>query len=295
MRLFGTIFCAFLGATLLAGCAGMQLEKAERTGPKGTEFSKSLYSGYLDLSKSEYAEGDYEDSDFFANAALAAAGSASPPQPQAISSRRLPKDKVTELSGARERLTKALAAGAAEKMPAKAANAQVMFDCWMQEQEENFQPKDIERCRGGFLTAIADVEGRMKPVPVAAAPTAAPAPTEAPAPKPTELRYFVYFPFNSVKPTPDSAVILRTAADAARKLEGARIEYVGNADTAGDAGYNMGLSKRRIEAVIDAMKQQGVAAGKVDVAAHGESKLPVPTADNVPNAMNRRVQIVIRK
>lgn len=292
MRLFGTIACTIFGATLLTGCAGMQLQKAEQTGPKGTEFSNSLYSGYLDLSRSEFAEGDYEDSDFFANAALAAAGSASPPQPQAISSRRLPKDKVADLSGARDRLTKALAAGAAEKMPAKAANAQVMFDCWMQEQEENFQPKDIERCRGGFMTAMAEVEGGMKPVPVAAA---APAPTKAPAQKPTELRYSVYFPFNSVKPTPDSDVVLKTAAAAARKLEGAQIEYVGNTDTAGASNYNMNLSKRRIEAVIDAMKQQGVTANKVDIAAHGETKLPVPTADNVPNAMNRRVQIVIRK
>ncbi len=54
----------------------------------------------------------------------------------------------------------------------EAANAQVMFDCWMQEQEENFQPPDIARCRDGFSAAIAAVEATIpfEPIPASVRP-----------------------------------------------------------------------------------------------------------------------------
>lgn len=291
---FKTYLGMALSAMLLSGCAGMELQKAEKAQPKGTDFSKALYSGYLDLSKSEYGEGDFSDSDTFAKAALAAA-SGTIPAPQEMTSRRLPENKVAELGSARGRLVTALSAGAGEKMPAKAANAQVMFDCWMQEQEENFQPKDIERCRADFMTAVADLEAGMKPIPVAAKPAPVVKAPPMKVAKATELRYFVYFPFNSTDMTPDSNVALKTAIDAAQKLKGAKIQFIGHADTAGQQNYNFDLSKRRIETVMDAMKQNGVTASAMNTAAYGETKLPVATPDNTPNAMNRRVQIVIRK
>ncbi len=44
---------------MLAGCAGVELEKAEKQSPVGSAFQNDLYAGYIDLSFSEYAEGDY--------------------------------------------------------------------------------------------------------------------------------------------------------------------------------------------------------------------------------------------
>ena len=38
---------ALLGTTLLAGCAGMELDRAKGLSPQGSEFSKNLYSGYI--------------------------------------------------------------------------------------------------------------------------------------------------------------------------------------------------------------------------------------------------------
>ncbi len=57
---------------MLAGCAGVELEKAEKQSPVGSEFKNDLYAGYIDLSSSEYAEGDYGDSDYFARKAMTA-------------------------------------------------------------------------------------------------------------------------------------------------------------------------------------------------------------------------------
>ena len=283
-----SLIVAGVAAAMLAGCNGMQLQEAKRATPTGSDFSKSLYGEYVKLSQGEYNEGDYRDSDNFANSAIAAAGG-SPTEPEAIASRGLPGDKVGELSGARDRLVKALSAGAREKMPAKAANAQAMFDCWMQEQEENFQPKDIARCRADFMKVVAELEDGLKPTPVAAKPE------PAPAPAPMVKRYVVYFPFDSDRITAQSADVVRQAIDEAKALGGARVSLVGNTDTVGTQQYNLGLSNRRVESIVEAMKSGGLSPRNMDLTALGESNLPVQTPDNVKNQENRRVQIVITK
>lgn len=68
------------------------------------------------------------------------AASGKPGQPENITNHELAGNKVGELSEARARLMSALAAGARDMAPMQAANTQAKFDCWMQEQEENFQP-----------------------------------------------------------------------------------------------------------------------------------------------------------
>ena len=178
MKVSTQIIAAGLAIGLLAGCEGTQLGKAQRTEATGSEFTKKLHGEYVGLSKSEYGEGDYRDSDRFGYRAIAAAGGkAFDPQP--IDQRRLPQGAVGELTDARASLVKALTSGARQKVPDDAARAQAMFDCWMQEQEENFQPDDIAACRDGFLDAVAQLEEEPK---VAAAPEPAPAPATLPGP-----------------------------------------------------------------------------------------------------------------
>ena len=163
-------FAAVAAALVVAGCTGLELDRAKDLQPGGSEFSKNLYSGYIDLSASEFSEGDYRDSDNFALRASAAAGD-KPGGPEDIGQRKLPSNKQGELSEARARLVAALSAGAREKAPTHAANAQVMFDCWMQEQEENRQPDDIASCRAGFQQALLGAEAAVKPAPMAKAAT----------------------------------------------------------------------------------------------------------------------------
>lgn len=285
---FKSMLAAGFAAALLAGCQGVQIEEAKKASPTGSEFSNSLYGEYVRLSQVEYDEGDYRDSDYFARRAINAAAN-EPPQPEAISSRRLPADKAAELTAARERLMAQLDAGAREKMPAEAAAAQAMFDCWMQEQEENFQPEDIERCRGGLTARLEVVEAGLRPPPAAAAQE------PAPAPEPVIQRFAVFFPFDSAELTPQSVGMVREAIDAAKQVDGAKVRLVGNTDTMGPQRYNLGLSERRIESVLDVMKQGGLPTTDIDLMALGKTNLPVPTPDNVPEQRNRRVEIVIEK
>jgi OOP family OmpA-OmpF porin len=266
----------------------MELQRAQGLKPSGSDFSKNLYSGYIGLSKSEYGEGDYQDSDNFAVRASAAAGG-KPGQPESIASRKLPKDKVGELSDARARLMAALGAGARDKAPIQAANAQVNFDCWMQEQEENFQPEDIARCRSGFKQALLGAEAAVKPAPMA---KAAP-PKKAMPPKKVTQKFVVYFPFDSSKLTPDSTRVVLRAIDAAKGLKAKRVYISGHTDTAGPHQYNNKLSEMRTNAVAEVIKGGGISGRKLGLGSFGQNVNAVKTPDGVRSQPNRRVEILI--
>ncbi len=281
-KLSGIIVSAFVAAAL-AGC-GTELQKAEKVSPQGSEFDVSLHGGYLQLSKSEYGEGDYRDSDYFATRSISS-GSGTAVSPQEIAERRLPDSMVGELTTARGRLTDALGKGAAQKVPADTAHAQVMFDCWMQEQEENFQPNDISRCRSEFETAMAAVEAGIAP------------PVETAAPPPPQFEpksWIVYFAFDDSGLSAEAQAIIAEATAYARQFD-ARVSIEGHTDRAGRAKYNDKLSQTRAEAVALAVSTGGVAAGSIAAAGRGEAAPAVATADGVREAANRRAVISVTR
>ncbi len=265
---------------MLAGCAGVELEKAEKQSPVGSAFQNDLYSGYIDLSSSEYAEGDYKDSDYFTLKAMIA-GMGAVAQPTMIVSRNVPSDKEGILTTSRQRLVAAMAAGAADKAPADTARAQVMFDCWMQEQEENFQPEDIEGCRSGFYEALEMAEKAVAPKPMAAAP----------APPPGAENFVLYFGTADDQLDNAGQAVLSRVRAATAKMGGAKITVAGYTDTEGTSKYNLGLSDRRAEAVALALAD--AASQKVGTLSFGQHNQAVPTADGVQEPQNRRVEISV--
>ncbi len=277
MNGFAKIILPMVGTLLLAGCAGMELQKAQEMSPQGSAFNTSLYAGYLDLATSEYAEADYRDSDTFAMRAMSA-GSGQLVRPEQIDRRALPEDEVGALMDARRRLTMALSTGASERNPTEAARAQVMFDCWMQEQEENFQPEDIARCRGATLAALDLLE--VKPVAMAA-------PKLAPVPGP----YVVFFDTDSFELNEKSLAIIKEAAGNASAAKVMKAVLSGHTDTAGSDDYNKALSRARVIAVGNALMEAGVSRKLVQKDYFGESKLRVATPDNTAKQDNRRVEI----
>ncbi len=262
-----------LGLLFLAAC-GTGLEKAEGVSPEGSSFDQNLYQGYVDLSKNEFAEGDYRDSDSFAERAVAS-GTLGGVEPEKIDARGLPADKVNELTTARQRLVTALAEGAAKEKPVEAAQAQVAFDCWMQEQEENRQPDDIAACRDGFMTAVAKLEDK----PVAAAPT----------PDPLPGPWVVNFEFDRSELTPSARSVLTEMVSRVKKSDFMTINVSGFTDLVGKDDYNDSLSEARTRAVVDFLIESGVEKNKIVGAAFGASRPVVPTQE--PEERNRRVEI----
>ena len=270
---------------LLAGCAGMEYETAEKSPATGSTYQRDLHDEYVKLSKSEFDQADYTDSDKYAEKALALS-EGEHVQPEMISARDLPADKVDELTAARVRLMTAMAAGAAEVKPLDAAMAQANFDCWMEQQEENFQPEHIAACRDGFVMAMTKLEEQPQTA-------AVPAPAPAPAPMMAEpAGYTVHFKLDKAELTPDARTMLADVVLAAKKADYEAIDISGYTDLTGTEAYNQVLSEQRANAVINFLVDSGIEAGKIVGRGLGEAD-PV-VAVQAPEMQNRRVEIKLQ-
>jgi outer membrane protein OmpA-like peptidoglycan-associated protein len=259
----------------LAACAGTQLDAAKRVSPDGADaFSTNLYKEYIGLAQMEFDEGDYQDSDVFAERAMAAAGGA-PTLPEELGARNIPNKYQGEIAEARRNLMAALDAGGRTATPDHAARAQAMFDCWTQEAEEDIQPSDIEWCRDRFDAALAQM---------------------APAPTVSFLNYTVYFDLDSTAISGEADATLKDAAEAAKGMPAGSVTVSGYADRSGAADYNLALSERRANVVEAALKSlMGATAAIFTLEAFGETQNKVITPDGVVNEKNRRVKVEIRK
>jgi outer membrane protein OmpA-like peptidoglycan-associated protein len=71
------------------------------------------------------------------------------------------------------------------------------------------------------------------------------------------------------------------------------IQANGYTDTSGTKRYNLGLSRRRADAIRAALVADGIPANRIGVAGYGEENLRVPTPDGIREPQNRRVEIMI--
>ena len=169
---FENIIVLSSGLAMLTACSAIDIDKTRMMASKGTPFQKALHKEYAELAFLEDDEGDSEDAIYFNNKAMMSAAG-NKVDPQKIKECKLPGDSKWELDAARRALIAELLSGGKEKMPAKAARAQAMFDYWMQEKEENDQPKDIARCRSAFDQALKDLGNAPMTRVMAAAPAPA--------------------------------------------------------------------------------------------------------------------------
>ena len=213
-------FVAIVGALSFVAACTTDLDKSRTVEPTGgNAFTQALTKEYKDLAAFEADEMyDWRDAGFYARKALAAANGDNV-GPQDPAERDLPQDVLPEINSTRQRLLAALDGGARESKPEIAARAQARFDCWLEQQEENFQNDHISACRDELLAALAELEA--KPAAVAPAPPAAP------------QVYLVLFDFDKSNINPAAqAVVNRVVADfSANKAKS--ISITGYTDRAG--------------------------------------------------------------
>ena len=75
----------------------------------------------------------------------------------------------------------------------------------------------------------------------------------------------------------------------------ASVRVSGHADKSGTDRYNDALSKRRADAVLNTLTQQGLQRSRTTVESFGESRPLVDTADGVREPQNRRVEVTITR
>jgi OOP family OmpA-OmpF porin len=288
---------ALLAATAmiaLTACAGQELGKAQKMTPNSTDFDNALAAGYLRLAQAEYSEGDYADADYFARQAMAAGDPQKVMPLPEVSSRKLPQSEAFYVGTAREELDQLFDAGARVKVPQLAATAQVAFECWIQELEENQQPDHIEACRDQLDGLIPAIRNAVAPQAAAAPAPAQKAPAPAQKAKPPKGKLFkVYFATGSARLDDAANKTLSEAVDLAGKFNTLRVVVSGYTDTAGNAAANERLSQRRAQVVAAALRIRGVARDAIKVKGYGEKYLDARTADGVAEGKNRRVEISV--
>ncbi len=284
-----TIGALTVSSLMLGGCAVTSLPDIKSQTPSGGEYETSLHSGYVELAEMEAAEADWLDADVFTLRARSVLDGNNP-APEEISARDLPADMVGTLSNARVRLVQALSDGAAQKAPEAAAMAQVMFDCWMQEQEENHQPADIAACRADFEMWMQKVDAALEPV-VTAPPEPVPAvePVQEPVVVPGAM--IIFFDFDSAAIAEGEQITIAEAVRTFRESGASTLALIGHTDRSGSNDYNALLSKKRVDAIADALRARGIADSDIKVASSGETNPAIDTADGVKERLNRRVVI----
>lgn len=259
----------------------------------GSPFTQKLTGEYKDFVNQEVSGmKDHADAIHFARKGLSSArGDVVMPEP--LGDWNIQPENMDELSVGRGRLVAMYDLGAREAYPDVSAVAQARFDCWIEQQEENFQPDDIARCKREFLAALEQLEGAM---PQAAPP--APAAAENPlavdpnAPMAAEnAMYLVFFDWDKSDLGPGAQSVLDAVAAEASKRSLNAITVVGHADRSGPDGYNDKLAQRRANAVREALAQRGIATSIIRTESRGENENLVATPDNVREPANRRAQI----
>jgi len=137
------------------------------------------------------------------------------------------------------------------------------------------------------------VNWNFEPEPVQAAP---PPPPPPPPPAPFVKRKIILrgvnFDFDKSNIRPDARPIL----DEARVLQAEpaiRVRIEGHTDSVGSDAYNLKLSQRRSEAVMQYLVKGGVAASRLEALGKGESQ-PVATNDTADGrAQNRRAELIV--
>lgn len=280
----------------LVACAS--LDELKRVEPKGSQFAIALAEQYKEFSQSEADQYDWADSQYFAEKGLKAAYG-QPMEPEEIEHWDLPRDLVPTFKDARKQLMEALNEKVAAEKPALAAKVVFSFDCWVEQQEENWQADDINSCRDEFYETLNML---IKPVEDPKAPTAI-TPVEekngfTPTPNPAEqiaTSYVVFFDLNSTKVTKEGESVLDDVFNELSDDTEYTIHLDGYADRSGSDKYNIKLSEMRSAAVKNRLVQKGLNKGKIILKAHGEETPLIETPDGAKEKANRRVEIFINE
>ena len=108
------------------------------------------------------------------------------------------------------------------------------------------------------------------------------------------VHFILYFKSGSRELSPESGDQLPAIVSAIDARIPTRVSVVGHTDTMGDKQYNLRLSMGRAQSVKALLVERGVDEETIEVTSHGEENPLVKTADNVANAKNRRVEVVVR-
>lgn len=106
--------------------------------------------------------------------------------------------------------------------------------------------------------------------------------------------FLLYFLEGKDEFTPESLVELEKMLVELRQRGAPDVVVIGHTDRVGSLQFNDRLSLQRAERVRSELVKLGIEEARVQIAGRGEREPIVPTADEVPEPRNRRVEISVR-
>jgi outer membrane protein OmpA-like peptidoglycan-associated protein len=106
------------------------------------------------------------------------------------------------------------------------------------------------------------------------------------------ILYGIHFDSDSANLRPDSTPALQQVAALLQAQSSLKLNVEGHTDSTNTDAYNLDLSRRRAQAVVEWLSKNGVSGGRLTAHGYGSSH---PVADNATpqgRALNRRVEIV---
>ncbi len=107
-------------------------------------------------------------------------------------------------------------------------------------------------------------------------------------------QYNLYFISGEAQLTSESKSMLPQIIAEIKVRPTVDISIIGHTDRVGTNEYNYKLSYERAKLMYDILVSEGLPAGSIDVTSHGEENPLIPTADDVPEPKNRRVEVTVR-
>ena len=108
------------------------------------------------------------------------------------------------------------------------------------------------------------------------------------------VTFIVYFRTGTTTLTEESKKKIEEVFNAVQERNFPVIAVIGHTDRYGSARNNEKLAFRRAKVVADDLVAAGAESKLIEMSSHGENNPLVPTADNVREPRNRRVEISVR-
>lgn len=128
---------------------------------------------------------------------------------------------------------------------------------------------------------------------VAQAPPPPPPPPPPPAPAKEKLVLRgVHFDFNKSNIRPEDAAVLDEAAATLKARPNVAVNVNGYCDATGSDEYNLKLSQKRAESVVNYLVQQGIPGSRLIAHGYGKTGFLAPNDTDEGRAQNRRVELI---
>lgn len=111
---------------------------------------------------------------------------------------------------------------------------------------------------------------------------------------PPPRSFTLYFLEGTTTTTPESAPAIEELRAEIVMRPGVEVQVTGHTDTVGSEADNDDLSQKRAEEILNLLVTKGFDRSVMTAVGRGERELKEATGDNVGNAANRRVEVIVR-